>query len=194
MRKLFYFILAAVTVVLTACGDGNNPETKKFQITITKVSNTSVKVEYSAVDKSKSFICGKGKSADFLTNPEKVAQESADVLKQLNNPDFLHQDNYAEDITDLEADVEYAIWACEVDDNYKVVGQVEYVLVKNGEVQGGEDPQEPEIPQDDNIPAPTGLTVFAVSHPECEYRTIRTRYMCRPTTMAWTRYRKSDGG
>ena len=32
MRKLFYFILAAVTVVLAACGNGNDPENQAAQV------------------------------------------------------------------------------------------------------------------------------------------------------------------
>ena len=36
MRKFFYFLLAAVTVVLTACGDGNEPDNggKRFAVTV----------------------------------------------------------------------------------------------------------------------------------------------------------------
>ena len=36
MRKFFYFLLAAVMVVLTACGDGNEPDNggKRFAVTV----------------------------------------------------------------------------------------------------------------------------------------------------------------
>lgn len=142
MRKLFYFFaLSAIALGMASCGD--EPEAKNFNIKITKVSDTSVKVEFSAVDENMYYTVGCAESETFLKDPKAVPQAILDNYKEDNNPTYpeglLHYE-VERTFNDLDANKEYAIYVCEVDQNYKVVGKVEYKLVK-----GGEEPEQTEF-------------------------------------------------
>ena len=143
MKKLFYLILAAVTLTLAACGDGNNPEdpngenTGKFKLTITDVNQTFITVEVVPSDPNMYYHVGKMKSAQFLQRPLIYAKTT---LPTGIWPEDLYQSTHSVTFNNLDTGTEYAIFVCEVGEGYEIIGDVEYILVStdHADVPGSE--------------------------------------------------------
>ena len=138
MKKIFYFILAAVTVVLAACGgEENDPNLKNYKVKVLSTTENSIEVEITAVNKEKYFIFALPKSEVFLKNPESFMQNAADLVKLLYKgewPNGVQHGSAKNTFDKLDKDTEYALCIAEVDQDYKVVGDVEYKLIKTAGV------------------------------------------------------------
>jgi hypothetical protein len=104
------------------------------------------------VDENTYFIAGYCTDpSTFILSPESFAKGKLDALEHGEFPDGLHQGaTVPNTYGNLDPNTEYAFWACEVDQDYNVVGNVEYKRVKRGVVQ-----EEEQI--DPKLAAPTGL-------------------------------------
>ena len=148
MKKLFYFLaIGAMALGLASCGgEENDPNLKNYKVKVLSTTENSIEVEITAVDKEKYFMCSIAKSQDFLKNPKERAQNTmtaAAVILSLSDPNFKYPDGLTKGsakptFDKLDSNTEYAVYIAEIDEEYKVVGDVEYKLIKTagGQEQG----------------------------------------------------------
>ena len=144
-RFLYFFAMSAVVLgmafAFNSCGgnDANNPdnpEQKRFKMDISKISDTSVNVEIRSTDENIFFTDGYEVSETFLKNRRDYIQTKLNTYKKNNNPTY-PEGLYSQDklsLNGLDPDKEYAIYVCEVNEEYQVVGNVEYKRIKRGNV------------------------------------------------------------
>ncbi len=128
---LFAMLVAAVAITFTGCGEQNEPENpSKFKISTSNVTQTSFDIEIVPADKNIYYIFGRMKSAQFLERPNVFAKT---FITSGTYPQNLVNGTQKESYINLNSGTEYAVFACEVNENYEIVGDVEYVLVTPGE-------------------------------------------------------------
>lgn len=130
MKKLFYFFaLSAIVLGMASCGDGNDPDNKKFQFSA-NIRNNTINVKVNSADPNKYFYFGCMKGSTFLQRPVVFVNSELSDLKKGTFPDGLFQEYKSKYYENLLEGTDYAIYACEVDENYNIVGDVEYVLAR----------------------------------------------------------------
>lgn len=138
MKRFFYFFaLSAIVIGMASC-DGNDPANKKFQITGTLDNyHHAIDVTVTPVNQNKYYHFGCMKSSIFLQRPVVYVNSELSNLNQGNYPEGLCSGTEGKSCKNLLEGTEYAIYACEVDENYQIVGNIEYILVRTeGPLQG----------------------------------------------------------
>ena len=149
MKKLISFIaITAVALGMASCGgnDANNPEPRRFKMNISKVSDTSCKVEIQSPGEDVFFTDGFATSEEFLKDPRSFVQNRLNAYKEENKPTYpegLHAE-IERSLNDLDPETEYVIYVCEVNEDYQAVGNVEHKRVR----RGAEVPEQSEEPED----------------------------------------------
>lgn len=140
MRKIFSFMaMAAVVLMMASCGgnEGNNPEPKNYKVEVKSVTRHEISVKVTQNDKTKYFYCDILDLKTFLDNTEKRVQteiKTKVALAKVTNPNLkypalLYQDFAERVFKDLTAGTDYAIFMCVVDEDYKIVGDIEYAVI-----------------------------------------------------------------
>ena len=166
MRKLFYFLAMSAIVLgmaftFNACGgnDANNPEPRRFKMNISKVSDTSCKVEIQSPGEDVFFTDGFATSEEFLKDPRGFVQNRLNAYKEENKPTYpegLHAE-IERSLNDLDPETEYVIYVCEVNEEYQAVGNVEHKRVR----RGAEVPEQSEEPEDPGTLDPETYSVIS---------------------------------
>ena len=140
MQKFLSFLaMGAIVLGMASCGGNaaNNPEPKTYPVEVKSVTGNEIHVRITPNDKTKYFYCGIMDLKTFLDDTEKRVQteiKTTVALAKVTNPNLkypalLYQDFAERVFKDLAADTDYAIFMCVVDEDYKIVGDIEYAVI-----------------------------------------------------------------
>ena len=140
MQKFLSFLaMGAIVLGMASCGgnEGNNPEPKNYKVEVKSVTRHEISVKVTANDKTKYFYCDILDLKTFLDDTEKRVQTTIETtvkMAKFGNPDLafpalLYQDFAERVFKDLTAGTDYAIFMCVVDEDYKIVGDIEYTII-----------------------------------------------------------------
>lgn len=131
MKRIIYFFLTVVTVVLTGCVGKNVASLKKFAVEITNLTDKTADIKVTAADATIWYGIEVMKAEDFFKLSAEDLHNKIDMLyTRAEFPELLHQnkDGYVLSCEELEAGTNYVVYIFEESEGYNLVGDVEWQI------------------------------------------------------------------
>ena len=134
MKKILSFLTIAATLgmalMFNSCG-GNEPDNRKFKITVNDLTETMIEVSITPCRDDIYYCYGKMSSETFLERPRVYAKTSIPNKSPESYPEGLIKGSLENiKFENLNVREDYAIYVIEVNSNYEIEGEVEYIIVK----------------------------------------------------------------
>ena len=134
MKRFFYFLAMSAVVLGMAFTFGNGAHLINFKIEVASVDETTIVAKIIPAKEDSYFTLNVVPSEEFFKNkPEYYVQKLKDQAKEYNvsYPELLLKGEIEEwSNCLLDPGQEYVLYIFEVDENYDLVGEVEYIIFK----------------------------------------------------------------